>query len=136
MKKTLITSMLFLTSSLMADYELFTGYTKPLNSIKAVKSEVVFEGDYEDYVKELGKHRKIGTGWGAMIGAASAGAMGAGIGVFAVALSSLNDDQKFARVVKISDAKGNFTLKTVYMIGDKNPSYSLEEAKAIMQGAK
>ncbi len=126
------------TTSLMAKYELFTSYTKPLNKMgKIVKSEIVFSGEYEDYQKTLANNRKIGAGWGAMTGAMSAGMAGAGVGVLLVAVTTaVTADEQFIQITKLTDHKGNSTLKAVMMMSNKYPSYSVEEANKIMQGAK
>ena len=155
MKKQLIlaTSLLLASSSLFADYELFTSYTKPKSSISAVKSTVVFSGEYNDYSKQMGKINN-GTAQGAVDGvmagvssqtatlSSSAGniAAGAGIGLAAGLLTpiilDMQADQHFIRVVKIEDGKGNFTLKKTMLVCDKNPSLSTEQANEIMKKGK
>lgn len=138
MKKILLaTSLLFASSSLFADYELFTSYTRPLNTIKVVKSEIVFLGSYEDYAKEIGKNTEVVGSLGALTGAASAGLAGGLIGGAVMMLAfELTDDEQFIEVVKISDAKGNYTLKRTLLVSNKHPYLSTEQVKNIMKRGK
>lgn len=151
MKKLLMAGMMLAGSSaLYADYELFVTYTKPLSSISgAKKTTLLYSGDFKDYQKEFGKMNKYATGNGALtasaatagtiaglgIGLASAG-VGLAAGLLTPVLLDMQDDERFIRVEKIENSKGNFTLKRVLMVGDKHPSYSAEQANQIMKGAK
>ena len=121
MKKIILAGMLLGgATSLLADYELFVTYTKPQSSIKSVKKTVVFTGGFSDYQKQFKNTVKkydinggvVSTFW------------------------EMHMDEQFIRVEKIEDAKGNFTLKRTLMVGDKNPSYSVEQANQIMAGGK
>ena len=149
MKKIFIAGMLTLFSSnLFGSYELFTTYTKPLSSINVVKKTVLFSGTFKNYQSQFEsmnkKYSKSSTAavagtYGAAVGISSLGASAAGLGVgiaFAVLTPVLLDmkaDQLFIRVEKLEDSKGNITLKRVLMVGDKNPSYSLEQANSFMK---
>ncbi len=138
MKKILLaTSLIFASSSLFADYELFTSYTKPISSIKAVKSETIFSGSYEDYAKQVGKNSAITGSLGALTGAASAGLAGGLVGGAAVLIAfELSDDEQFIQVIKISDGKGNYTLKRTLLVSNKNPNLSVSQAINIMKRGK
>ena len=156
MKKLLMAGMMLAGSSaLYADYELFVTYTKPLSSIKgAKKSTVLFSGDYKDYQEEYAKMNKYAvstkgeiTASTAMIGglsglgtSASMAVAGLGVGLAAGLLTPVildaQDDERFIRVIKIENSKGNFTLKRILMVGNKHPHYSIEQANEIMKGAK
>jgi len=138
MKKILLVASLLLgSSSLFADYELFTSYTKPLSSIKAIKSETVFSGSYEDYAKEVGKNSAITGSIGVLTGAATAGLAGGLIGGAAVLIAfELSDDEQFIQVIKISDVKGNYILKRTLLVSNKNPNLSVSQAINIMKRGK
>ncbi len=135
MKKIILAaSLLFGSSTLFADYELFTSYTRPLSSIKVVKSETVFSGSYEDYAKEVGKNTGVTTSIGFLTGAASAGLAGGLIGGAAVAIAfELSDDEQFIQVIKLSDSKGNYTLKRTLLVSNKHPNLSVAQATNIMK---
>ena len=121
MKKILMAGILLGgSSSLFADYELFVTYTKPLSSIKSVKKTVEFTGKYSDYQKQFNASvKKYDVN-----------------GIVVSTFWEMHMDEQFIRVEKIEDAKGNFTLKRTLMVGDKNPSYSVEQANQIMAGGK
>jgi hypothetical protein len=108
------------SSSLFADYELFVTYTKPLSSIKSVKKTVEFTGKYSDYQKQFNASAK----------------KYANNGMIVSTFWEMHMDEQFIRVEKIEDAKGNFTLKRTLMVGDKKPSYSVEQANQIMARGK
>jgi hypothetical protein len=151
MKKILMAGILLGgSSSLFADYELFVTYTKPLSSINVIKQEVLFTGEYSDYTKLVGeinsKYAMSATG-GAIAGLSSqastmasnigGAAAGLGIGIAAGLLEpviwSALADQQFIRVVKLEDAKGNFTLKRTLLVCNKNPSLSVAQANEKMK---
>ena len=156
MKKMLLAGMILAGNTvLFADYELFVTYTKPLSSIKgAKKSTVLFSGDYKDYQEQFTEMNKQAvssagavTASTAMIGglsglgtSASMAVAGLGVGLAAGLLTPVildaQDDERFIRVIKIENSKGNFTLKRILMVGNKHPHYSIEQANEIMKGAK
>ncbi len=138
MKKILLaTSLIFASSSLFADYELFTSYTKPLSSIKSVKSEIIYSGTYENYAKEVGKGTGATTALGMATGAVSAGLAGGLIGGAFVAIAfELSDDEQFIQVTKFSDSQGNYTLKRTLLVSNKHPNLSVEQAINIMKRGK
>lgn len=138
MKKLILATLLLMgTSSLFADYELFTSYTKPLNQIKAVKSEMVFSGTYEDYAKEIGSGTGTASALGVLTGATMGGLAGglAGGALYAIAMEMTKDEQ-FIQVTKISDGQGNYTLKRTLLVSDKHPDLSVSEATQIMKRGK
>lgn len=152
MKKVILASLLLVsTSTLMADCESFTSYTKPKSSINIEKRTVLFSGEYTDYTKQMGEiNSKYATSaaGGALAGVTSqvptlmnslgGAAAGLGIGVatglLEPAIWGMLADQQFIRVEKMEDSKGNFTLKRTLLVCDKNPSISVLQANSKMQG--
>ncbi len=134
-------------SYLQADYELFVNYTKP-KSFAVAKTTNLFTGKYSDYQKNLGKFSsgQVNPGTtafaavsGGMAGLAiGAGSMGIGIaaGLLTPVILDAQADELFIRVDRLEGANGKFTLKKTFMVGNKNPSYSVQQANEIMKRGK
>ena len=131
--KHILLSVLALTVMANADYETFKSQTQQIGA--PVKSEEIYFGEYTGFSAKL--REGVDTGFAkALYGGVASGAAGAGIGAVVGLLDpfvmSLHADQKYLRVVKITDGKGKVAFKKVLFVGDKNPSYSDAEIRQLM----
>jgi len=160
MKQWLLTtaSVLLLSQSVFADYEIFTGKSEPFSHRQVAKKEVIFFGELESYNKSLEEIRSTMAVHGAMgvinglsnqsanlakglVGEGlKAGATGLGIGLLYGVLDpyimSFYADQQYAQVYKVTLRNGKTVYMNRFFVGDKHPALSEAEIKSILGGTK
>lgn len=117
-----------------ADYEIFKSQTQSIGS--AVKTEEVFFGSYSDFSNKLktGTDQALTNGLiGGITGGLTSGGINAVVGFLDPFVMDLHADQKYLKVVKLTDAKGKVAFKKVLFVGDKNPSYSDAQIRQLMK---
>ena len=108
-----------------ADYEIFKSQTQSIGT--PVKIEEVFFGPYTDFTHKLAKgaDKALTNGLiSGITGGLTSGGINAVIGFLDPFVMSLYADQKYLKILKMTDAKGNVAFKKVLFVGDKHPSYS------------
>ncbi|MCB5272412.1 MAG: hypothetical protein LHW56_11305 [Candidatus Cloacimonetes bacterium] len=142
-----------LTLMSSADYEIYTMMTKKIG-IPVTKEELFFGelGDFSEKMEEIGKSITAHGAEGALIGLSAgseslakgimedgmkSGLAGLGIGIVIGALDApimeLYADQKIMQVLRVVDSKGNVAYEKRFIVCDKHPSLSLEEARKIIE---
>lgn len=118
-----------------ADYEIFKSQTKDLRNI--VKTEEVYFGEYNGFAKKI-KEGSKGAFYQGLFGGIKNGLSGGGVGLIIGFLDPFvlgsKMDQKYLKVERVEDAKGNVAFKKIMFIGAKGgKEYSEEEIKKIMK---
>jgi len=149
-------SVLLLSQSVWADYEIFTGKSEPFRHRQVSKKEVIFFGELESYRKSLEEIQNAMKAHGTMgvinglsnqsanlakglVGEGmKAGVTGLGIGLLYGALDpyimSFYADQQYVQVYKITLKNGKTVYMNRFFIGDKHPSLTELEIKSILGG--
>jgi len=133
MKKLLLMLIVF-TAVSNAKFETFKSQTQEIGSI--VKTEEIFFGAYTDFASKIksGTDNALkGALFGSIGGGLTSGGINAVIGFLDPFVMSLHADQKYLKVVKITDVNGKVAFKKVLFVGDKNPSYSDEQIRQLMK---
>ncbi len=133
MKKILLT-LAALTIMASAQFETFKSQTQRIGS--PIKTEEVFFGKYTDFSAKLSKGAKDGLSnalIGGIVGGISMGGVYGVIGLLDPFVMDLHADQKYLKVVKLTDSKGKVAFKKVLFVGDKNPSYSDAKIRQLMK---
>lgn len=154
-KLILIISLIFINSSLYADYKIFVNKSVPFSDFQIQNRNVLYFGKLEDYVKDL-KHIQKNIVVNGIAGMASglstqsvnlakglvgeglkAGATGFGIGLLIGALDpyvmGIYADDYFIKVYKINLSNGKTIFMNKFLVCDKHPKLSLKEAEKILE---
>lgn len=136
-----------------ADYEIYTMMTKKIGT-PVSKEELFFGelGDFAEKMEEISRSIAVHGANGALSGLSAgseslakgmmadglkSGLTGFGIGIVIGALDGpimeLHADQKIMQVLRVVDGKGNVAYEKRFIVCDKHPSLSLEEARKIIE---
>jgi len=131
--KKIIALMLVLAIGASADYELFVSQTR---SISPVKKEVVYFGPYDKFSDKLKRGSKNAL-YGTMIMTA-AGGLGMGLATGLIQfldpyMISWRLDQKYLKVIRMEDGRGNIAYRKILFVGDKNPVYDEKFMNEVMK---
>ena len=133
MKKIILT-LVVLTIVSNANYEIFKSQTQSIGT--PIKIEELFFGPYTDFAHMLvkGTNKALTNGLiSGITGGLTSGGINAVIGFLDPFIMSLYADQKYLRILKLTDAKGNVAFKKVLFVRDKHPSYSDEKIHQLIK---
>jgi len=144
-----------ISANLFADYRIFVNKSEPFSDGNISQKKTIFFGDIKDYRKSLQEIQKNILAHGVEGAAAGlstqstnlakgllgeglkAGVSGMGIGLLIGALDpyimSFYADQQYIKVYKITLKNGNVAYMNKFFVGDKHPSLSADQIKAVLE---